>query len=208
MQPIEQAKKFTAPSLTVATAAIAIDLYFILKGGKSPAYIDIQDITSILSLDIFYILCIFTLSFLIWMIPFILLAISFNLALYLALRWPFTRTRASKLFFKFSNRRKINTDVARKFAKHIDDKELLEKLNKRERSSANSFQMLPIILFVLLAFLIGNSSASQPNFLMKVCSISEPIQPCWRYPFLVSLIFASCGLFAALNGYFYIQLSS
>ena len=201
--PVQSAQSFNKklfPTATVALAVLAIDIYFILKVGRSPIFLTVEELGASLNTDMFYTLVLITLTFLFWIAPLVLLVIGANILAYKLVAWPFKRCRYLRLAAAFSRRNTISADHVRAYAKRHERQDIIDEIRKREKSRAVAAVGVPFAILVSTILLVSLSSPQRPNFIMRVCGNEVPVDLCNSYWLFVILICLQAFLLMALNG--------
>lgn len=202
LEPSNIVARVGRPTAQIAVVVLAVELFSLVTIGSSPAFMDAASISSSFPRDLGYLALVISLCGLPVMIvalPFFML---FNELAYRFWTWPLRRSRYLRLAMKFGRRKDyVDTELVRQFATNTHNKELLEEVRKFDGSKSAKFYHLPTLIFVLLLAIFFISDADQPNFMMKICSLNEPVLVCNRYWGVVILTLFQVSWLMALYGW-------
>lgn len=194
-------EKMAFPTATVSAAIIALDIYYIRKIGKSPAFATGKELISSLDPSLFYFLSLGSLTLLIAVIPLAAASIGLNVLAYKAVTKQLKRNRFIRVMTSFQRRRQIKTQILLEYARHTGNNELLEKIQNREKRKTGIHQLLPAFIIASTIILFFSSSSAHPNFIMRVCSSEIPVKLCIYYYVFVLLIIFQAILFMMVYGF-------
>lgn len=207
METTQIAKKISLPTIRVVAIALAIELFSILAAGKSPAYMSTAQIFGTMSINFGYYALILSLISFPLFFPVLAVSFTLNQIAFRVVSWPFRKIRFFRMAWAMERRRKyVKAELARNYANVTQDEDLLKKLDKREKALSKPESLLTATVFVLFALIVVFSSQENPNFLMKVCSIDEPVQICAIYTTVIILAFIQSILIMALYGFLFWDL--
>ncbi|MFC3615663.1 hypothetical protein ACFORG_18060 [Lutimaribacter marinistellae] len=201
MDTSQIAQKVSVPTARVVTIALLVELFSILSVGKSPAWLTAAEILNQGIINIGYYAIIFSLVLFPLLLPLMAVAMAANELCYRIISWPVRKIRILDVSMRFSRRSLyVEAELVRSYAESRSDKDLLEKINKKELQSTEPSFMLPSAIFTLLVSIIWFSSKESPNFFMKACSINEPADTCSLYYVVVALAFFQSFCLMAVHG--------
>ena len=201
MEPTQVAEKFGKPTLQIAVVVLAIDLFFVVSVGKSPAYIAPTALLQDYTLTLGYFAIIVLLAGFAIFITLSMIAAILNWLAYRILLAPILRIRAMRVALKLRRRQEyLDLDKVQKFAADTENRDLIELVNKRSKLGSPIQSVYPMLIFVLTILIALNSDPTSPNMFMKVCSISEPVVPCGSYRLVLAVVFFQALFLMAIYG--------
>lgn len=201
MEPSHLARKIGRPTIQMATLALALDLFSILTIGKSPAYVDLSAISSSVPISIGYLAMIAVLVVFPAIIPLYGACVALNELVYRLVSWPFRCCRFFRVLRKFQRRRDFfDIEKVHQYAMKTRNDDLLERIANHRKAHSSPQHLVPVLSMAFLITVLLVSDEQKPNFLMKVCSLEEPVSMCDWYVAVVALAFLQITLLMALNG--------
>ncbi len=191
------------PNMTnnIVNKVLLLEVYFLLKAGKSPAYFSLIDFVDSYSIELFYI-AVFFAMLAGWMT---LPALAFYYILSGMLSWfgnriiGLVKTEGIPIFTALGQHARENSvslGVAIDYAKSKPDPELKKRIEEYEETTQErlSNEILAATNFVLVGLIVWiGSSTGSPNFLMKGASFADS--------FSYGLAYEVCLVLLATQGF-------
>jgi hypothetical protein len=191
------------PNMTnsIVNKVLFLEVYFMLKTGKSPAYFSLIDFVDSYSIELFYIAVFFVMLAGWLMLP----ALAFYYVLSGILSWfgnwlmGLVKVEGTPIFTALGQHKRENSvslGVAIDYAKSKPDPELKKRIEEYEKTTHErlSNEALAATNFVLVGLIVWISySTGAPNFLMKVASFADS--------FSYGLTYEVCLVLLAIQGF-------
>lgn len=186
-----------------------LEVFFLLRSGKSPVYFSLSDFVDNYSIEIFYIAVLFSMLAAWIAIP----AFAFYYVVVGSLSWC---GRAILGLFKFEGipifkalgqqerEKSVSTEVAIDFAKSKPDLDLLARITEYEKNTQERIKNEAIATanFALVgAIVVTSYLTGAPNFLMKITSFADQFTPDAAYKVCIILLAIQGILGRATNFY-------
>ncbi len=185
------------PNLTlgVVTKILLIEVYFLLRVGKSPAYFSLSDFLDNYSIELLYISVLFFLLAA-WIFPIVFL-VYFGFAGTFA--WfgrkvmNLIRINGVPVFRALreqDHKQAVSIEIAKDYAKSKKLNELTGRIEEYEKAHEKAMEgeTLAATNFFLVLLIVTISCYGAPNFLMRVTSFADPFTKGYAYHACIVLL--------------------
>jgi hypothetical protein len=191
------------PNMTnsIVNKVLFLEVYFLLKAGKSPAYFSLIDFVDSYSIELFYIAVFFVMLAGWLMFP----ALAFYYVSSGILSWfgnrimGFVKIKGIPIFTALGQHKRENSvslGIAIDYAKSKPDPKLKKRIDEYEKTTQERWynEALAATNFVLVGLIVWISySKGAPNFLMKIASFADS--------FSYGLAYEVCLVLLAIQGF-------
>jgi hypothetical protein len=206
------------PNLTgsVVSKILFLEIYFLLRVGKSPAYFTLSDFFDRHSFELLYIGVLFVLlsDWVLFPATYIYLVFAGPLAWCLRTllsRIKIAHTYIFKELYSMDRKNRTGLDLTINYARANNDQSLLQRATEykeayRHKVAAEKTAATNLIL--VLAIIGISCLAGTPNFLMMVSDFANPYTNGWAYQICIGLFVIQGSIGRAVNFYVFLKANS
>lgn len=186
------------PNITtsIIQKVLLLEIYFLLRAGKSPAYFSLTDFVDNYSIELFYIAVFFSMLAAWLVLPAMAVYMMFAGILAWCTRkffgiFKYLGVPIFKILDQHEQENSVSIEIAKDYAKFTNDASLKTRIEEHEEKLQDDFlnETQATINFALIIAIIWiSNSTSAPNFFMQVANLVDPFTFGWAYQICVLLL--------------------